>query len=468
MLLLSYVPFLKSQTIHPLVTPQQVLPFGPYPNVQNTGAFLAPVEAGTKSPLRSAFCWDGDEPGIAVVEHDNLSVDIASLPQNINDPDIVFGVGASKGVVTYEVSGQIVYQTFTYSNGNISLGNMVPLAAGTHPNIDKQHDCEEFTEEAVIVYENPSQEIFYSEGNLGGNFGTPIIVPSINNSYATRIRPDVAFLGKSAPPTFVFSFIGTDNNGDHFVDNDRDIKVNPPIPFINRRQISNIPNTHPRIDGVLDGNYSSSIAYYYQVTYHEGSTIWEANNGQNITDLSTITSVNELPAVAYSGDFSDIIYTTNEVGGLELLGKEYVQGNAASGFKQLASTTGCSSTNLYPSIDGHCGPPEEVITFWYDGSCNALKFKFAKTQGAPNDKRGGGSAAGEAPSLLPEFIQKGSFEMPEYAMDRSVEVFNTAGQLGLESSLSQFKEDLSLVQPGSYVLIIGEGENQSVQNMILQ
>lgn len=467
--MLSYVPFLKSQTINPPVTPQQVLPFGPYPNVKNTGAFLAPVEAGTKSPLRSAFCWDGDEPGIAVVEHDNLSVDIASLPQNISDPDIIFGVGASKGVVTYEVSGQIVYQTFTYSNGNISLGNMIPLADGTHPNIDKQHDCEEFTEEAVIVYESPSQEIFYSEGNLGGNFQTPVNVRNVHN-YVNRIRPDVAFLGKSSPGTLMFTYIGKDANGNHYVHSNRG--VNNPGPFtvgpVNRRQLTNIGNTHPRIDGVLDGNYSSSIAYYYQVTYHEGSTIWEANNGQNFVDLSTNTSVNELPAVAYSGDFSDIIYTTDEVGGLELLGKEYVQGNAASGFKQLTSTTGCSSTNLYPSIDGHCGPPEEVITFWYDGSCNALKFKFAKTQGVPNYKRGGGSAAGEAPSLLPEFIQKGSFEMPEYAMDRSVEVFNTAGQLVLKSSLSRFKEDLYLVQPGSYVLIIGKGENQSIQKMILQ
>ena len=457
---------INAQTINPPVTASQSLPFGPYPNVKNTGAFLAPVEAGSKDLLRSAFCWDGDEPGIAVVEHDNLSVTIANLPSGTSDPDIVLGDGASKGVVTYEISGDILYQTFTYSNGSISLNSPIALSDGTHPNIDKQHDCEEFTEDVVIVFETPGQDIAFSDGNLGGNFTSPIVVPQNNNTYDNRIRPDVALLGKTSPGTYVYCFVGI-VGGNDYVDTEVDRRTNPAINNVNRRQLQGIGNTHPRIDGVLDGNASISN-YYYQVTYQEGSTIWEANDGQNFTDLSTNTAVNELPAVAYSGDFSDIIYTTDEVGGLELLGKEYVQGTASPGYKQLTSTTGCASTHVYPSVDGHCGPPDEIIAFWYDSDCSTLKFKFAKTQGATNYKRGQNNTSGDDPSLLPEFIQKNSFEMPEYGQDRPVAVFNTAGQAVLETRLSSFKGDLSLLQAGSYVLIIGEGENQSVQKMILQ
>lgn len=459
------------------------LPLGPYPNVKNTGAFMS--ESGTN--VASAFCWDGDVPGIAVVDHSDLTFAKVNLPDGISDPDIVFGAEATKGVVAYTINEEIRYQTFAYSNGQINLDPPVFLAIGIHPNIDKQHDCgENVTEDVVLVFDNLNQDIEYSEGNLNGNFNAPNPVPATsgpNNTvnYDQRLRPDVAFLGKQAPGTLIFTYVGEDN-GNYYVHTDR-MRPGPTTSVENTQQspaLVALDNTHPRIDGVLNWN-AGSLDYYYQVVYHTENKIYEANNDEFFTITYQQGNKNEFPAVAYSGDHADIIWVTDNLPGstLEILGKEFFEGTPNPDLKALTANPnasgggsgGCASSgdNIVPSIDGHCGGVDEYIAFWYNGNSQSLRFKFAKSEGADNYKRGGGqSSPSKAPNLLPEYINRGNFTMPEYPKDYQMDIFNLSGQLVAHCHLSDFKRELSGLKSGSYVLIIGTGAEQRVQKLLLQ
>jgi len=98
-----------------------------------------------------------------------------------------------------------------------------------------------------------------------------------------------------------------------------------------------------------------------------------------------------------------------------------------------------------------------------------LRFKFAKSEGADNYKRGSGqTSTTDVPSLLPEFIQRNRFDMPDFSVNRPVQIFNLSGQLLRECHFSDFEQEISGLQSGSYILLIGDGANQSSQKLLLQ
>lgn len=477
--IIIYQGLLPAQTITPSVTPELILPFGSFPGVENTGAFLADTDNGYDL---GALCWDGANPGIAVVERASTpQAFYHSLPSDAHDPDIVYGIGGSDGVVVYELNGTIVAQHFQYSSGNITLDPMVPIFDGTHPNIDKPYDCDGYREEVVITLQTPSNQILYVEGNIFGSFGSPQRVPG-GGTYNERIRPDVAFLGKVNPGDYVFTFVGLDPNGNWYVDTD--INHGSPLPHnvtnIQRKPVIPEPDLHPRIDGVLGEDYGQSLTYFYTVVYEELNEIWRATNTVAFTNEYG-SGHNALPVVAYSADDVDAIWTSDALyGSNTLLGRHFKGSTPGTYLKEMTDPFAPPENNLYPSLAGHCsdgkgtlkmaGPtPSDSISylaFWYEANQQQLVYKWAQSNGAQNYKR---EVSGtNSVNIIPEYINRQSFRMPSFQENRNISIFSSAGQLIQKSDLLHFNQDIAGLKKGMYLLSI-EGKNKpSVQKLVLQ
>lgn len=476
---------LPAQTINPSVTPELILPFGSFPEVENTGAFLAKTEGGFDL---GAVCWDGANPGIAVVERASTPQAFHHpLPSDAHDPDIVYGIGGSDGVVVYELNGTIVAQHFQYSSGNITLDPMVPIFDGTHPNIDKPYDCGGYREEVVITLQTPSNQILYVEGDIFGSFGSPQGVP--NNAgpssagqpdYVERIRPDVAFLGKVNPGEYAFTYVGLDPNGNWWVDTDLIGSNYTILKNIQRKPVIPEPDLHPRIDGVLGEDYGQSLTYFYTVVYEELNEIWRATNSVAFTNEYS-SGNNALPVVAYSADDADAIWTTDALyGSNTLLGRHFSGSTPDTYLKEMTDPFAPPENNLYPSLAGHCsdgsgtlkraGPtPSSSISylaFWYEANQQELVYKWAQSNGTQNYKRG--ISGTNNVNIIPEYINRQSFRMPSFQENRNISIFSSAGQLIQKSDLLHFNQDIAGLEKGIYLLSI-EGKNKpSVQKLVLQ
>ena len=149
-------------------------------------------------------------------------------------------------------------------------------------------------------------------------------------------------------------------------------------------------------------------------------------------------------------------------------------------FKEMTDPFAPPENNLYPSLAGHCSdgqgtlkmagpqPPSGIsyLAFWYEADQQALVYKWAQSNGAQNYKRSNDSSP-EA-NLIPEYIDRATFQMPSFQENHDIIIFSSAGQLIQRSDLLHFNQDIAGLKKGMYLLSI-QGENQpSVQKLVLQ
>jgi len=330
-----------SGQIYPAKTNDFILPGGPYANVENTGAAISEC-SGCAQGVAHAYTWDGDSPGIAVYEP-GMGVFIQPLPSGSWDPDIVFGLDGTSGVVVNEKGTGIEFRTFTYSPGVLTLSTPKLVHANAHhPNIDNPTDSIS-RDPVVIVFETSvgSSDLKYAEGTLTGGFGTSLGVPNTGLTQGAtilnRFRPDVQVYDDQK---YLFVAQGIDS-----------ITGNDCIDLFDYNTVlsgftsgNNLPSnviTHPRIDGVVDQN---GLTYAYSVTYEVHDSIRHGMQGVAIINLQPACSSSKDPAIAYSGDYHDAVWPTDAVASpnYDLIGKGFTASTPDTFYKELneVSTSG--------------------------------------------------------------------------------------------------------------------------------
>lgn len=471
---LTYPPSF-GQAINPSVTPDYIIPGGPYLEVENTGADQAECDLSICTPGQ-AFCWDGASPGIATTFSAPGTLELAALPAGAHDPDIVFANQGQTGMVVYELNNDVYYTTFTNvpGGGALTLGPATLLRANaSHPNIDKQYECEEYKENVVVVYrDDAAGDIAYKIGPITGGFGAHTFVSPnsiTGNTYIDRFNPDVAWLGKYAPGNLVFTAVAATSPTNFIVDvYSGTFLIGPsaagPVS-------SSAPDeTHPKIDGILDNTYTPSICYHYSVTYHSNNLIYQAFNGSFFTPTlqPAVSNTNELPAVAYAGDINDVIWSSDALGGLDIIGQGFVNCTPDPYYKEAntpASSTG--PRKLYPSIAGHCQSGESGLLYamcWWDQTNSNMVYKYAQF-GVPHYKNGGYSASQSRAAVdsseqveaifIPSLINKNTFNTNSIHLnDNQVVFYDLSGKEVFKADSETLISKINKLKSGMYLAFI--------------
>lgn len=490
--MITQVLFMTGQPINPSVTPDFVLPGGPYTNVENTGADLSVClsHLGSCTVDAQAFCWDGDNPGIATTYSAPGTVEILSLPAGAHDPDIVFTSGGTLGMVVFELGNDVLYQTFTNLPGGGSLawsGSGTVQSNASHPNIDRLYECEGYQEQVVVVYEdNTLNDIAYKEGLVAsGSFPvTSTQVPLANFLHAgsptpqARFHPDVAVLypaNSANPYDIFFTCVNVDAANNFYVEGYWDnTPSNPPglnLAATGPVSMMNPDQTHPRIDGILAAPVYN---YNLSVTYHSDDQIYQSfNNHLPFTPAihPAGANFNELPAVAYGGDYSAVIWASDALGGRDIIGQEW-SGSARDPFYQEATSPPRSTvtTNFYPSIAGNCTGSGTYAMCWYDPDTEDIIFKYANMATTafkrdPEDLND--PKSGEDPfTVFPTFINKDHFDLNPWLQDSELYFYDLQGQLVLNATAGSTK-NLASLPGGIYVVMIKSGKAKAQRKKVL-
>ena len=342
-----------SGQIYPAKTIDLIIPGGPYSDVQNTGAAISEC-SGCKQGVAHAYTWDGNNPGIAVYEP-GAGVYVQTLPSGAWDPDIVFGLDGTSGVVVYELFGGVEYKTFTYTPGIVTLGTSTLVHNNAHhPNIDNPTDCGS-RNPAVIVFESAgsTSDLEYCEGTLSGGFGKNLPVPQFGLSQqcniSSRYRPDLQVFDYKK---YLFVAQGIDSASNHCVD------LFDVTTFLDGFTTGNILLSgvvaHPRIDGVVD---QVGLTYAYSVTYKDHNSIRHGMQDTIVTALQPIGTLSDKPAIAYNGDYHDVVWPSDAVASpnMDLIGKGFFADLPDIFYKELNDVTTSGNVNKRAvSLAGRC------------------------------------------------------------------------------------------------------------------
>ncbi|GCD80509.1 hypothetical protein JCM30197_17560 [Schleiferia thermophila] len=471
------LPYLSiSQVINPAISPDLMISTGAgtYTNVKNTGIYMAKCP---DCPMKIviAMCWDGDNPGISTYVPTTPTtgvLEVLPLPAGSNDPDIVIGRSGEKGMVVFENGPGVYYMGFDniIGGGNLHWSGLsgVLTSDGNHPNIDKPYDCEEsFPEEIAVVYKDNSSghDLYYRLGTLSTNFGQANMVPLFNGlrTYsASRFHPDINYIkniwtGKEELNIVAVgedAFIPGNFAIDVFIEN-LSLPMSP-VFASSFAVFSPFDNIRPRIDGLglgADLNYFVASGINSGVI-HGYESSWGTISGG-------LTGDNEMPAIATTGDYHDVIWSTTHISGnFDVIGRGvfYAPVTFDAYFKEVndAGSMGWPD-KLYPSISGNCGFDWEYAMCWW-GTDDNIHFKIANAQANPH-------YIVQNPTGLPETISKQSAEIviakDEVLIQKNdYVVYNTLGQrIGTYEGLN-IKQGLLLLKPGMYVVSAKNKETQ--------
>ncbi|GCD76519.1 hypothetical protein JCM31826_00010 [Thermaurantimonas aggregans] len=350
-----------------------MMPGGPYPNVQYTGADQCWCPTCPQN-VAQVYCWDGDNPGIAYyVPGSGNPPQVLSLPIGAHDPDIIVGREGVWGYVVYELGTDIVLHEFTCSPpvaATLSLGSATILSTnGRHPNIDREIDCEFSGSKVAVVYQNLTgiPDLEYYEGTFNSSFNGPLTITNLSTpinspirSYVNRTNPDINLIKFNNDFIYQFTFCGYENNiyYDNMVDYVHEtssiIGTNifaPEIPL----SINNLYDVKPRIDGNLiifdppqyvytDQSYIITVESNNQIFYSHANAL-----SPSWTDINISGTFAQKPAIAVHGDFADIIWSNNFHGKINILGTE-IHGTIHSSIYKDGNVNITSGYNFFVSI----------------------------------------------------------------------------------------------------------------------
>ncbi len=424
-----------SAQIYPAKTNDFILPGGPYANVENTGAAISEC-SGCAQGVAHAYTWDGDSPGIAVYEP-GMGVFIQPLPSGSWDPDIVFGLDGTSGVVVNEKGTSIEFRTFTYSPGVLTLSTPKLVHANAHhPNIDNPTDSIS-RDPVVIVFETSvgSSDLKYAEGTLTGGFGTSLPVLNIGltqgGKIIDRFRPDVQVYDDQK---YLFVAQGIDSTtGNDCVDL---FKIGILLTGFSTGNIllSGVV-AHPRIDGVVD---QPGLTYAYSVTYKDHNSIRHGMQSAPVTALQPAGSASGTPAIAYSGDYHDAVWPTDAVAApnYDLIGKGFTASTPDTFYKELneVSTSG-------------------VMAKWAVSIAGLVNFNYAACWATTEDI----------------YYKEATVATTAYKKENQVSkvfeiaVYSTSGQLIKKSNTQEGEKLLSELPSGLYVIIKKNNFNEIIE-----
>ncbi|PMB23280.1 hypothetical protein CEN47_18865 [Fischerella thermalis CCMEE 5319] len=474
------LPYLSiSQVINPAISPDLMISTGAgtYTNVKNTGIYMAKCPA---CPMKIviAMCWDGDNPGISTYVPTTPTtgvLEVLPLPAGSNDPDIVIGRSGEKGMVVFENGPGVYYMGFDniIGGGNLHWSGLsgVLTSDGNHPNIDKPYDCEEsFPEEIAVVYKDNSSghDLYYRLGTLSTNFGqaNPVTLTAGSRHYvADRIHPDINYIKNiwTGKEELNIVAIGEESStGDFNIDVFIHPLISPTPPNTSNSFAWPFPvnppftNIRPRIDGLglgADLNYFVASAINTGVI-HGYESSWGTISGG-------LTGDNEMPAIATTGDYHDVIWSTTHISGnFDVIGRGvfYAPPTFDTYFKEVNDGVSMGwPDKLYPSVSGNCGFDWDYAICWW-GTDDNIHFKIANAQANPQ-------YIVQNPTGLPETISKQSAEIviakDEVLIQKNdYVVYNTLGQrIGTYEALN-IKQGLLLLKPGMYVVSAKNKETQ--------
>ncbi|GCD80512.1 hypothetical protein JCM30197_17590 [Schleiferia thermophila] len=482
-------PYLSiSQVINPAISPDLMISIGAgtYTNVKNTGIYMAKCP---DCPMKIviAMCWDGDNPGISTYVPTTPTtgvLEVLPLPAGSNDPDIVIGRSGEKGMVVFENGPGVYYMGFDniIGGGNLHWSGLsgVLTSDGNHPNIDKPYDCEEsFPEEIAVVYKDNSSghDLYYRLGTLSTNFGPANMVPLFNGlrTYsASRFHPDINYIKNPSlsKDELNFTFVGEEVTSPGSFQIDVNVVLLDLLSTISPIFSNPLPlnppfeKVRPRIEGLGFG-----FNFDYFVTAGVANSVVHGNQSGWNTLSSPLSGINEMPAIATTGDYHDVIWSTTHISSFsDIIGRGIWYDmnippippnnpiNFATYFKEVneAPTIGWPN-KLYPSISGNCGFDWEYAICWWSED-NNLHFKIANAQANPH-------YIVQNPTGLPETISKQNAEIvlakDEILIQKNdYVIYNTLGQrIGTYEGLN-IKQGLLLLKPGMYVVSAKNKETQ--------
>jgi hypothetical protein len=424
-----------SAQINPAKTIDFILPGGPYSNVENTGAAITECSSCAQG-VAHAYTWDGDNPGIAVYEP-GMGVFVQPLPSGSWDPDIVFGLDGTSGVVVNEKGTGIEFRTFTYSPGVLTLSTPKLVHANAHhPNIDNPTDSIS-RDPVVIVFETSvgSSDLKYAEGTLTGGFGTSLGVLKTGLTQGAtilnRFRPDVQVYDDQK---YLFVAQGIDSiTGNDCID------LFDYSTFLNGFSLGNILLSgiiaHPRIDGVVD---QVGLTYAYSVTYKDHNSIRHGMQSAAVTALQPTGSASGKPAIAYSGDYHDAVWPTDAVAApnYDLIGKGFFASTPDTFYKELneVSTSG-------------------VMDKWAVSIAGLVNFDYAACWATTEDF----------------YYKEATVASANYKKQNQVTeifeiaVYSTSGQMIKKGNSQEIKILLSELPSGLYVIIKKNNFNEIIE-----
>ncbi len=424
-----------SAQINPAKTIDFILPGGPYSNVENTGAAITECSSCAQG-VAHAYTWDGDNPGIAVYEP-GMGVFVQPLPSGSWDPDIVFGLDGTSGVVVNEKGTGIEFRTFTYSPGVLTLSTPKLVHANAHhPNIDNPTDSIS-RDPVVIVFETSvgSSDLKYAEGTLTGGFGTSLSVPNIGLTQGVKIvdrfRPDVQVYDAQK---YLFVAQGIDSiTGNDCVDLfDGGANL---FGFSSGNLLLSGVVAHARIDGVVD---QQGLTYAYSVTYKDHNSIRHGMQSTAVTALQPAGSASGKPAIAYSGDYHDAVWPTDAVAApnYDLIGKGYFASTPDTFYKELneVSTSG-------------------IMDKWAVSIAGLVNFDYAACWATTED------------IYFKEAFDASTTYKKENQVSEVFEiaVYSTSGQMIKKGNSQEIKILLSELPSGLYVIIKKNNFNEIIE-----
>lgn len=263
---------------------------------------------------------------------------------------------------------------------------------------------------------------------------------------------------KGAPGEWLFTAVGEPLAG-----GGRAVDVFEQMGFITSLHtpgfIANDPlEVHPRIDGVIGS--VNPINYHYSATYHDGGEVFMAfNSSNNFSAIQPPAALNELPSVAFSGDHSDIIWSTDFINGqpADIIGQGYQGTNKDPFFKEAnAPVNSGFGVKKFTSISGHCGAQQRYAMCWWDETSQNIIYKFAHSNGKTSFKKDPNTASNspeEARNLqLPTFIERGNFQIGAYAENLRLYFYTLAGKLILSTDYQKLAIDIQELPQGMYMV----------------
>tara|TARA_R110001592_G_scaffold323443_1_gene602720 strand:+ start:15160 stop:16692 length:1533 start_codon:yes stop_codon:yes gene_type:complete len=467
--------YLSAQA-NPPVTPEYIMASGPYANVENTCVDKDPVTGAPGFTTVEVFAWDGDSPAIAQTWNSGSGLEILALPPGAADPDILVGDNGQFILVAYELGNDIVLDLFQNVIGGGSLasaGSSHIINDASHPNLDKP-SCQFNAGQYAVVYEDNSgvNDLLLATGSFFPFFLPPTItiVPSqslapVSDIYVDRVNPDVLYIEEEV---YVTAAGRNTNLGGFYVD----IFFVPVGPGPNITGlitpggplVGTSSQVFPRIDGF---QLNSPGCYEYSLVYGDNNLIYNAYSNTSFGVVSQVgSSNNELPAVSFSGDFHDIIWTATGPGGAY---NNEIIGLGAAGcvkdpfYKQVNSVIGAGTMNLYPNISGTCNATnkKDYAMIWWEQNSANIYYKYANA-GTTNYKNAGNTdeAVNSNETDFPTLLYKDQFNW-DSEKQLELEIRNLSGQLIGLYTLNEFKDKLGSFKNGLYIFKITNKLNQT-------
>jgi hypothetical protein len=345
----------------------------------------------------------------------------------------------------------------------------------SHPNLDKP-SCQFNAGQYALVYEDNTgandilirSDLFYPIFPLPPlTIVPPVSLAPVADPYTDRINPDVLCIGDEVYVTATGR--NTNLGGSHV-----DIFFVPfgGVPSITGLLTPGGPlagsptQVFPRIDGFV---LNSPGCYEFSLAYGDNNLIYNAYSNTSFGVISQAgSSNNELPAVSFSGDFHDVIWTATGPGGAynnEIIGLGAAGCAKDPFYKQVNSVIGGGTINLFPNISGTCNATmkKDYSMIWWEQNSGNIYYKYANA-GTANYKNAGNTSADENSDepVFPTLLSKDQFNW-ESDKDLELEIRNLSGQLIGLYTLNEFKDRLGCFKNGLYIFKISDRSNHTLK-----